>query len=115
MSTVWQIKTHQSIMWSHDSLVNLEVRGATTQALDIDTPFLRVQMERPKSTVLAGQLNRVDMLISAVVSCTRITFRVFVRHWGSQGIENSSGCNIFGGNKDDGFSLALDLQFLQMI
>jgi hypothetical protein len=57
MTTMWQIKTHQSIMRSHDSLVDLEIGRATRQALNIDPPFLRIQIESLKSTSLASQLN----------------------------------------------------------
>jgi hypothetical protein len=57
MTTVRQIETHESIMGSHDSLVDLEVCRASTQALNIDTPFLGVQMESLESTRPASQLN----------------------------------------------------------
>ena len=54
MTTVWQIKAHQSIMRSHNSLVDLKIGGTATQALNIDAPFLRVQMESLESASLAG-------------------------------------------------------------
>lgn len=57
MSTMGQIKTHESLMGFHDCLVNLEVGRAATQALNIDTPFLGIQMESLESTSLASQLN----------------------------------------------------------
>lgn len=57
VTTMRQIKTHQSVMRSHDSLVDLKIGGATTQALDIDTPFLRIQVESLESSGLASQLD----------------------------------------------------------
>jgi hypothetical protein len=57
MASMRKIKTHKSLVGFHDSLVDLQVGRATTQALNIDTPFLRVQMEGLESTSLAQQLN----------------------------------------------------------
>lgn len=112
MATVWEIKTHKSVMRSHDSLVNLEVCWGTRQALNIDTPFLGIQVECLESTSLAGQLNRVNVLVSTIVSGTWVSLRVFVWHGWSQSIENGTGGNILGGNKDNRFTLTLDLEFL---
>jgi hypothetical protein len=80
MTTMGQIKTHQSIMRSHDSLVNLEVRRAATQALDVDAPFLRIQVESLESTSLASQFDGIDVLVSTIVSGTWVTLGVFVGH-----------------------------------
>jgi hypothetical protein len=112
MATVGEIETHESVMGFHNCLVNLEVGRTATQALNIDTPFLRIQMESLESTSLAGQLNRVDVLISAVVSCTWVALGVFVGHGGSQCIEDCAGGDIFGRDEDDRFSLTLNLKFL---
>ena len=57
MTSMREIKTHESVMWSHNSLVDLKIGRATTQALNIDTPLLRIQMESFESTRLAYQLN----------------------------------------------------------
>jgi hypothetical protein len=51
-------------------------------------------------------------LIPTVVSCAWVTLGVFIRHGGSQCIEDRAGGNIFGGDEDDGFSLTLNLKFL---
>lgn len=115
VTTVWEIKTHKSVMWSHNSLVDLEVCWRTTQALNIDTPFLGVQVECLESTSLAGQLNRVDVLVSTVVSSTWVSLRVFVWHGWSQSIEDGTGGNILGGNEDDRFTLTLDLKILRFL
>lgn len=101
MTTVGQIKAHESVMRSHESLVDLEVCRATTQALDIDTPLGFVKMESSESTSLARQLNSVNVLVSTIVSCTRVTLGVFVGHGRSQCIEDGAGGNIFGGDQDD--------------
>ncbi len=57
MTTVRQIKAHKSLMRLHDSLVDLQIGGATTQALNVDAPFVGVEVERRESTSLASQLN----------------------------------------------------------
>jgi hypothetical protein len=101
MTTVWKIETHESVVGSHDSLVDLEVGRTAAQALNIDTPFLGVQIEGLEGASLAGQLNCVNILISTVVSCTWIALGVFVGHGGSQCIEDCAGGNILGGDEDD--------------
>jgi hypothetical protein len=57
MASMREIETHKSLMRFHDSLVDLQIGRATTQALNIDTPLLRVQMEGLESPSLAQQLN----------------------------------------------------------
>jgi hypothetical protein len=57
MASMREIKTHKSLVGSHDSLVDLQIGRAATQALNIDTPLLRVQMEGLESTSLAQQLD----------------------------------------------------------
>lgn len=113
MATVRKIQTHQSLMRSHDSLVNLQVGWRARQALNVDTPFLVIQVKSSKSTSLAGQLDRVNVLVSTIISSTWVTLGVFVGHWGSQSIEDGAGGDIFGGDEDDGLSLTLDLEFLE--
>ena len=53
------------------------------------------------------------MLVSSVVSGTWVTLRVLVGHGRSESIEDGTGFNILGGDEDDGFSLTLDLEFLE--
>ena len=88
MSTVWKVKTHESFMWSHDGLVDLEVGWGSGQGLDVDTPLGWVKVECLQGTSLAGQLNGVDVLVATIVSSTWVTLRVLVGHWGTQCIEN---------------------------
>lgn len=112
VTTVRKIKTHESVMRSHDSLVDLQICWTTAQTLDIDTPLVRFEVEGLESTSLAGQFDGVNMLVSTVVSSTWVTLRVLVGHGGSQGVKDGSGCDIFGGDEDDGLALTLDLEFL---
>lgn len=53
MATVGKVKTHETAVRRHDSLIDLQVGRAAGQALDIDTPLLRVEVESLKSTALA--------------------------------------------------------------
>lgn len=115
MATMRKIKTHQSLMGSHDSLVDLEICRATTQALNVDTPFLRIQMKSLESTSLASQLNRVNVLVPTVVSRSWVSLGVLVGHGRSQSIEDGAGGNIFGSDEDDRFALTLNFQFLKKL
>lgn len=85
MTTVWQIQSHKSVMRSHDSLVDLQICRTSTEALNVDTPFIRLYVEGLQGTSLAHEFYRVDVLVPAVVPGTRVTFGVFVGHRRSQG------------------------------
>lgn len=113
VTAVGQVKTHQSIMRLHDGLVDLEVCRTATQALDIDAPFLGIEVEGLESASLAGQLDGINVLVSTVVSGAGVALRVFVGHGRSQSIEDSTGRDIFGSNENDRFSLTLDFSFLE--
>ena len=80
MSTVGQVKTHKPVMRPHNGLVSLQVCWATAQALHVDTPLLGVQAEGLKSTLLAEELDRVDVFVTAVVTGTGVSLGVFVGH-----------------------------------
>lgn len=112
VTTVGKVKTHQSVVRPHDGLVDLEVGGAARQALDVDAPLLRVKTEGLESTPLAGELDLVDVLVTAVVAGARVTLRVLVGHGRTKSIEDGAGSNILGGNEEDGLALALDFLFL---
>lgn len=113
MASVGKVKAHQSLVRPHDSLVCLKIGRAAAQCLDIDSPLLRVKSEGLESSCLAKQLHAIDLLVSAVVSGAWVTFGVFVGHGRTQCIEDSSGCDIFGGNEEDGFALTLDFFLLR--
>lgn len=80
VATMGQVQAHQSIMRSHDSLVDLKVGGAATQALDVDTPFLGIAVEGLEGASLAGQFDGINVLVSTVVSGTWVPLGVFVGH-----------------------------------
>ena len=50
--------------------------GALT--LHVDTPFILIKSICLQSPLLAQSLGFINVLVSTIVSCTRITFRVFV-------------------------------------
>ena len=112
MPSVGKIQTHQSIVWSHQCLVDLQVGGAATQALYIDPPQLGIQAEGLERSSLAGQLNGVDVLVTPIVPSARVALRVLVRHGRAKGIKNGSRRKVFGGDEDDGLALPLDFSFL---
>ena len=80
MASMREIKTHKSIMRSHDSLVDLQIGRATTQALNVDTPFLGIAVEGLEGASLAGQFDGINVLVSTVVSGTWVPLGVFVGH-----------------------------------
>ena len=112
VATVWQVQSHQSLVRPHDGLVDLQVGRATTQALHVDTPLLRVQLEGLQSTLLAQQLNRINVLVSTVVTSAGVSLGVFVGHWRAERIEDSSRRNVLGGDEEDGLALALNFLLL---
>lgn len=113
MAAVGQIQSHQAIMRAHESLVDLQVGGTTTERLNIDAPFLRVQTEGMQSASLAGLLDGINVLVASVVASARVTLRVLVAHRRPKGIEDSARGNVLRSNENDGLSLALDLFFLE--
>ena len=112
MAAVGQIQTHQPAVGGHDGLVDLEVGRAAAQALDVDTPLRAVEAEGLQGTLLAEKLDLVDVLVAAIVASAGQALGVLVGHGRSKGIEHSAGCDILGGDEDDGLALTLDLMFL---
>lgn len=115
MPTMREIQTHEPVVWPHDGLVGLQVCRATTQALDIDPPFLGIQAKRLERAFLAEQLDSINVLVSAVVSGSRVALGVLVRHWRAESIENGAGGDILRGDQEDGLALALDFPLLIVI
>lgn len=112
VTTVRQVKTHETVVRAHEGLVDLQVGRATTQALDIDTPLLRVEVEGLESTSLAGKLNGIDVLVTTIVTSSGVSLRVLVGHGRAKSIKDSTGGEVLRGNQDNGFTLTLDLIFL---
>ena len=113
MATMGKIETHETAVDRHDGLVDLEVGRAAGQALNVDTPLLGVEVEGLKGTVLAENLNLVDVLVATIVAGAGKTLRVLVGHGGAEGIEDGTRGDVLGGDEDDGLALALDLCFLR--
>lgn len=112
MATVRKVKAHETVMGAHESLVDLQVGRATTQALDVNTPLVGVKVEGLEGTGLAQKLNGIDVLVSTIVTSTRVTLGVLVAHGRTKGVEDSARSEVLGGNQDNGFTLTLDLIFL---
>lgn len=109
VAAVRQIQAHQTSTRSHNSLVDLQVGRAATETLDVHAPLGWVDVEGLESTLLAKQLDLVNVLVSTVVPGTGKTLGVLVGHWRAEGIEDGAGGNILRGNEDNGLSLTLDL------
>jgi hypothetical protein len=113
VTTVGEIKTHQAVVGTHQSLVDLQVGRATAKALDVDTPLGRVQVEGLESTLLASDLNGIDVLVATIVTGTGVTLGVLVAHGRAKGIEDGTGGEVLRGNQDNGLTLTLNLVGLQ--
>jgi len=112
VATVGEIKTHQTVMGTHEGLVHLEVGRAARKALDVDTPLGGVQAESLEGTLLAGDLNGINVLVATIVTGTRVTLGVLVAHGRTQSVKDSAGGEVFRGDQDDGLALTLDLLLL---
>lgn len=112
VTTVGEVKTHQAVVGAHQSLVNLKVGRGARQTLDVDTPLGGVKVEGLESTVLASDLNGIDVLVTTVVTGTGVTLGVLVGHGGTQGLEDSVGGEVLGGDQNDRLTLTLDLTLL---
>lgn len=69
-------------------------------------------MEGLKSTVLASPFDRVDVLVTTVVTSTGIALGILVRHGRAESIEDGAGGDVLRGDENYGFTLALNLAFL---
>lgn len=109
VATVGKVQTHQTTVRRHESLVDLQVCRASTEALDVYTPLGGVEVEGLESTLLAEKLNLVNVLVTTVVTGTWETLGVLVGHGRAKGIEDGAGGDVLGGDQDDGLPLPLDL------
>ena len=112
VTTVREVKAHETTVRRHDGLVDLKVGRAARQALDVDTPFLGVEVESGEGTLLAEELDAVNVLVATVVAGTRVTLGVLVAHGGAEGVKDGTGGDVLGGNENNGLALTLDLIFL---
>lgn len=109
VATMGEVQTHQTTVGRHQSLVDLQVGRASTEALNIDTPLGGVDVEGLEGTLLAEELNLVNVLVATVVAGARETLGVLVGHGRPKSIEDGAGGDVLGGDQDDGLPLPLDL------
>ena len=115
MASVGEIQTHQAVVGAHKSLVDLQVGRAATQALNVDTPLGRVEVEGLQGTSLACELDGIDVLVTTVVTGTGVTLGVLVGHGRTKGIENGVRSEVLRSDQDNRFTLTLNLLFLQTV
>lgn len=109
VTTVREIKAHQTTVNRHQGLVDLQVGRAAGKRLDVDPPLGRIEAESLEGALLAKQLDLVNVLIATIVTGARQTLGVFVGHGRAKGVEHSARGNILRSDEDDGLPLALDL------
>ena len=78
MSSGGKIKTHDAVVGLQERGVHLEVGGGAGIWLDVDAPFLLVEMEGLEHAALAQHLNLVDHIVAAVVASAGLALRVLV-------------------------------------
>jgi hypothetical protein len=69
-------------------------------------------MEGLEGSLLAQELDLINVLVSAIIPSAGVAFRILVGHGRAKGIEYSTGCDILGGDEDDRLALALNFFFL---
>jgi hypothetical protein len=72
MASMGQVQAHESFMWPHQSLVHLQVGRASAQALNVDTPLFWTNVESLQCSLLACELDGIDVLVSTIVSGSRV-------------------------------------------
>jgi hypothetical protein len=113
VATVGEIKTHQTVVGTHQGLVDLQVGRGARKALHVDTPLSGVKVEGLEGTVLAGDLNGINVLVATVIAGTGVALGVLVAHGRTKSVEDSTGGEVLRGNQNDGLALTLDLELLQ--
>lgn len=113
VTTVGKVKTHQTVVRAHEGLVDLQVGRTAAETLDVDTPLGGVQVESLEGALLASDLNGINVLVTTVVTRTRVALRVLVAHGGAQSIEDGTRSEVLRGNQDNGLTLTLNLLLLQ--
>ena len=85
--------------------ISLEVGRGARKWLDVYTPFRGVQVECCKGSCLTQGFRFINILIAAVIPCTRIALGVFVTHYWSKGIEDTFRREILGSDQHQRISL----------
>lgn len=98
MTTMGKIKTHKTFMRLHDCLVYLQVCRGSRQALNVNTPLFGVKVECLESTLLAESLDGVNVLVTTIVTGTRVSLGVLVGHGRTKCIVDGAGGDVLGGN-----------------
>ncbi|RUS23247.1 hypothetical protein BC937DRAFT_89717 [Endogone sp. FLAS-F59071] len=83
-----ELQAHETVMGLDQSSESRKVGGRARVGLDVDTPDFGIQMEGFQSTLAADVFDLIDVLVTAIVSGTRETFRIFVGQRGCVGFHN---------------------------
>lgn len=99
MATIWQAKTHNTVLWLNQSCEGSEVGSGTRVWLHVDSPHVRVQVESSKGALLRKNLKLVNVLVTTVVTRAWETFRVLVRQDRTVGFHRGQRSQVFRRNK----------------
>ena len=99
MATIWQAKTHNTVLWLNQSCEGSEVGSGTRVWLHVDSPHVRVQVESSKGALLRKSLKLVNVLVTTVVTRAWETFRVLVRQDRTVGFHRGQRSQVFRRNK----------------
>lgn len=78
MSSVRKIQRHNSIIRIEQSSIYSHIGGRSRECLYINSPFLWGKAESLQCSILAECFNFVYLLSTSVISCTRVSFGIFI-------------------------------------
>eukprot|EP00162_Nutomonas_longa_P021989 comp4956_c0_seq1/m.3941 comp4956_c0_seq1/g.3941 ORF comp4956_c0_seq1/g.3941 comp4956_c0_seq1/m.3941 type:complete len:487 (+) comp4956_c0_seq1:26-1486(+) len=101
-----QIKTHDAVVRLEQRRVHRKVRRRATQRLHIHAPLLRTQPKRGKRTLLAEHLDRINVLVAAIVARTGEAFRVLVGQHRAEAVHDGLGGEVLRGDQLESLELS---------
>lgn len=98
MTTLSQVKSHQSLPRLQKPCVNSKIGGTTRVRLNIHTPFFGLQSVRDECSIPREILNLVDKLIASVISGTWVSLTVLICEAATQRFKNKLVSEVLRGN-----------------
>lgn len=128
VATVRKVESHETVVRGQQGRVNGNVRRGTGERLNVHAPFLRIEAECRKSTLLTQAFIFIGVLISTIIPCTWIlswkillskiegekegkkrthSFRIFVGEAGGKSVTDGTRANVLAGNHLESAALAI--------
>ena len=110
VTTVCEGKTHDSIAGLQKGSEDGHVSRRTGQRLHVDVPLFSVEAVGLEGSLLAQELDLVDVLISTVEALAGVSFGILVAKAGAHSLHDSLGCEILTRNQFEASELSLLLK-----